>query len=264
MKIKSIIKLKTIVLKIKSILISQPKPTDLEKSPYTKLAEKHKIQVDYFKFIKIEGVSSKEFRKARTNIATYSAVIFTSRQAVDHFFRIAKELRIEVSEELKYFCMSESTAYYLQNYVQYRKRKIFHGERTFMDLMTIIKKHPEDNFLFPCSETHKQDLPDALTAEKIDYTKAVIYKTVACNLSKIEVIDYDMLVFFSPSGVKSLLKNYPDYKQEGQVIATFGKTTTDTARDLGLEVSIAAPTPKAPSMSMAIENYVKEANKRKR
>ncbi|MCK5846019.1 MAG: uroporphyrinogen-III synthase [Bacteroidales bacterium] len=251
-------------MKIKSILISQPKPADLEKSPYTKLTEKHKLTVDYFKFIKIEGIPSIDFRKARTNIQSYSAVIFTSRQAVDHFFRIAKELRIEVSEELKYFCMSESTAYYLQNYVQYRKRKIFHGERTFMDLMTIIKKHPDDKYLFPCSETHKMDLPNALTKEGIDFTKAIIYKTSACDLSKINVKEYDMLVFFSPSGVKSLIKNFPDYQQEEQIIATFGKTTTDAAKVLGLNVSIAAPTPKAPSMSMAIENFVKETNKRKR
>ncbi|OYT12408.1 MAG: uroporphyrinogen-III synthase [Bacteroidetes bacterium 4572_112] len=251
-------------MKIKSILVSQPKPADLEKSPYTKLADKHKLTVDYFKFIKIEGIPSKDFRKARTNVADYSAVIFTSRQAVDHFFRIAKELRIEVAEDLKYFCMSESTAYYLQNYVQFRKRRIFHGERTFHDLMTIIKKHPDENYLFPCSETHKQDLPDALTKEGITYTKAVIYKTAACDLSKIAVKEYDMLVFFSPSGIKSLMKNFPDYEQGEQIIATFGKTTTATAKDFGLKVKIEAPTPKAPSMSMAIENYVKESNKRKR
>ena len=251
-------------MKIKSILVSQPKPADLEKSPYTKLADKHKLTVDYFKFIKIEGIPSKDFRKARTNVAEYSAVIFTSRQAVDHFFRIAKELRVEVSEDLKYFCMSESTAYYLQNYVQFRKRRIFHGERTFLDLMTIIKKHPDENYLFPCSETHKQDLPDALTKEGIKYTKAIIYKTVACDLSKIAVKEYDMLVFFSPSGIKSLMKNFPNYEQGDQIIATFGKTTTATAKDLGLNIKIEAPTPKAPSMSMAIENYVKESNKRKR
>ena len=251
-------------MKIKSILVSQPKPADLEKSPYTKLADKHKLTVDYFKFIKIEGIPSKDFRKARTNVAEYSAVIFTSRQAVDHFFRIAKELRVEVSEDLKYFCMSESTAYYLQNYVQFRKRRIFHGERTFLDLMTIIKKHPDENYLFPCSETHKQDLPNALTKEGIKYTKAIIYKTVACDLSKIAVKEYDMLVFFSPSGIKSLMKNFPNYEQGDQIIATFGKTTTATAKDLGLNIKIEAPTPKAPSMSMAIENYVKESNKRKR
>ena len=251
-------------MKIKTILVSQPKPADLGKSPYTKLAEKHKLTVDYFKFIKIEGIPSIDFRKARTNVLDYNAVIFTSRQAVDHFFRIAKELRVDVPEDMKYFCMSESTAFYLQNYVQYRKRKIFHGERTFMDLLTVIKKHEDDKFLFPCSETHKEDFPNALTAEGIDYTKAVIYKTVACNLKKIAVSDYDMLVFFSPSGIKSLIKNFPDFDQKDQIIATFGNTTTATAKELGLKVAITAPTPKAPSMSMAIENFVKEANKRKR
>ncbi len=251
-------------MKIKSILVSQPKPADLGKSPYTKLAEKHKLSVDYFKFIKIEGIESKEFRKARINVLDYSAVIFTSRQAVDHYFRIAKELRAEISEDMKYFCMSESTAFYLQNYVQYRKRRIFHGERTVADLMAVIKKHSSDTFLFPCSETQKDDLPDALTAEKITYEKAVIYKTVACDIHDVHVKEYDMLVFFSPSGIKSLMKNFPDFEQGEQIIATFGKTTTTTAKELGLKVDIIAPSPKSPSMSMAIENYVKEANKRKR
>lgn len=251
-------------MKIKSILVSQPQPADLEKSPYTKLAEKHKLTVDYFKFIKIEGIESKEFRKARVNILDYSAVIFTSRQAVDHFFRIAKELRAEITEDMKYFCMSESTAFYLQNYVQYRKRRIFHGERTVEDLMAVIKKHNADNFLFPCSETQKDDLPNELTKEGITYEKAVIYKTAACDIHDVHVNDYDMLVFFSPSGIKSLMKNFPDFEQGEQIIATFGQTTTDTAKELGLNVDIIAPSPKSPSMSMAIENYVKEANKRKR
>ena len=251
-------------MKIKNILVSQPKPTDLLKSPYTKLSEKYKLNVDYFKFIKVVGVPSKEFRKARTNLKEYTSVIFTSRQAVDHFFRIAKELRVEISEELKYFCMSESTAYYLQNYVQYRKRKIFHGERTFMDLMTIIKKFPDESYLFPCSEIHKQDLPNALSKEGISFQKAIIYKTVACDLTSIKLDDYEMLVFFSPSGIKSLLENFPNYEQGKQVIATFGKTTQQAAKELGLKANIIAPAPKHPSMSMAIEAYVKESNKRKR
>lgn len=251
-------------MKVKNILVSQPPPVDLEKSPYTKLAEKYKLNVDYFKFIKIEGVPSKEFRQSRINILDYSAVIFTSRQAVDHFFRIAKEVRADIPEDMKYFCISESTAYYLQNYVQYRKRKIFHGKQSFADLMDVIKKHKEDKYLFPCSEIHKTDIPDALEKEGIQYEKAIIYRTLACDLSKIDVKQYDMLVFFSPSGVKSLFKNFPDFDQENQIIATFGKTTAEAATNAGLKLNVTAPSQVAPSMTMAIEQFVKETNKRKR
>ena len=251
-------------MKIKNILISQPQPVDLEKSPYTRLAEKYKLNIDYYKFIKIEGVPSKEFRQSRINISDYSAIIFTSRQAVDHFFRIAKDVRADISEETKYFCISESTAYYLQNYVQFRKLKIFHGKQSFADLMDVIKKHKEDKFLFPCSEIHKDDIPEALEKEEIKFEKAVIYRTLACDLCDIKVMDYDMLVFFSPSGIKSLFKSYPDFVQGDKVIAAFGKTTADAAKEAGLKVVVFAPTQQAPSMTMAIENYVKESNKRKR
>jgi uroporphyrinogen-III synthase len=251
-------------LKIKSILVSQPPPADIQKSPYNRLIDKFKISVDYFKFIKIDGIPSKEFRQARVNILNYSAVIFTSRQAVDHFFRIAKEVRANIPEDMKYFCISESTAYYLQNYVQYRKRKIFHGKQSFADLMEVIKKHKDNKFLFPCSEIHKQDIPEALTKEGIEFEKTVIYRTLACDLSKIDITSYDMLVFFSPSGIKSLYKNFPDFEQGEQAIATFGKTTAEAAKKAGLKIQVNAPTPKAPSMSMAIEQFVKDANKRKR
>ena len=251
-------------MKIKSILVSQPPPADIQKSPYNKLIDKYKISVDYFKFIKIDGIPSKEFRQARVNILDYSAVIFTSRQAVDHFFRIAKEVRANIPEDMKYFCISESTAYYLQNYVQYRKRKIFHGKQSFADLMEVIKKHKDNKFLFPCSEIHKQDIPNALEKEGIEFEKAVIYRTLACDLSKIDITSFDMLVFFSPSGIKSLFKNFPNFEQGEQAIATFGKTTAEAAKKAGLTIQVDAPTPKAPSMSMAIEQYVKDSNKRKR
>ncbi|RLD44877.1 MAG: uroporphyrinogen-III synthase [Bacteroidetes bacterium] len=251
-------------MKIKSILVSQPPPADIQKSPYNKLIDKYKISVDYFKFIKIDGIPSKEFRQARVNILDYSAVIFTSRQAVDHFFRIAKEVRANIPEDMKYFCISESTAYYLQNYVQYRKRKIFHGKQSFADLMEVIRKHKDNKFLFPCSEIHKQDIPNALEKEGIEFEKAVIYRTLACDLSKIDITSYDMLVFFSPSGIKSLFKNFPDFEQGEQAIATFGKTTAEAAKSAGLKIQVNAPTPKAPSMSMSIEQYVKDSNKRKR
>ncbi len=251
-------------MKVKNILVSQPPPVDLEKSPYTRLAEKYKLTIDYFKFIKIDGIPSKEFRQSRVNILDYSAVIFTSRQAVDHYFRIAKEVRADIPEDMKYFCISESTAYYLQNYIQFRKRKVFHGKQTFADLMTVIKKHKDDKYLFPCSEIHKQDIPDALKKEGIEFEKAVIYRTLACDLSKIDIESYDMLVFFSPSGVKSLFKNFPDFEQKKQIVATFGKTTATAAKDAGLKLTVIAPSQAAPSMSMAIEQFVKEANKRKR
>ncbi len=251
-------------MKVKNILVSQPPPANLAKSPYTKLADKYKLNIDYFKFIKIEGIPSAEFRKDRVNIPEFTAVIFTSRQAVDHFFRIAKEVRAEISEDMKYFCLSESTAYYLQNYIQFRKRKIFHGKQTFNDLLEIIRKHSDDKFLFPCSEIHKQDIPKALDAEGIAYEKAVIYRTLACDLSKVDINSYDMLVFFSPSGIKSLINNFPDFEQGDQVIATFGKTTAKAAVNAGLRVNVMAPSKTAPSMSMAIEQYVKETNKRKR
>jgi len=251
-------------LKVKNILVSQPPPADIQKSPYNRLIDKFKINVDYFKFIKIDGIPSKEFRQTRVNILDYSAVIFTSRQAVDHFFRIAKEVRANIPEDMKYFCISESTAYYLQNYVQYRKRKIFHGKQSFADLMEVIKKHKDNKFLFPCSEIHKQDIPNALTKEGIEFEKAIIYRTLACDLSKIDIATYDMLVFFSPSGIKSLYKNFPDFEQGEKAIATFGKTTAEAAKKAGLKINVNAPTPKAPSMSMAIEQFVKDSNKRKR
>jgi uroporphyrinogen-III synthase len=250
-------------LKIKNILVSQPAPADLAKSPYTKLAEKYKLEVEYHKFIKIEGIPTKEFRRNRINLLDYSAVIFTSRQAVDHYFRIAKDMRVNIPDDMKYFCISESTAFYLQKYVQFRKRKIFHGKLNFNDLMEIIKKHRDEKYLLPCSEIHKPDIPETLEKNKINFTKAVIYRTLASDLSKLDIEKYDMLVFFSPSGVKSLFKNFPDYKQGDTQIATFGATTAKAAQDMGLTINVQAPTKKSPSMTMAIEEFIK-AQKKKR
>lgn len=250
-------------MKIKNILVSQPAPADLTKSPYTKLAAKYKLEVDYRKFIKIEGIPTKDFRQSRINILDYSAVIFTSRQAVDHYFRIAKDMRANIPDDMKYFCISESTAFYLQKYIQFRKRKIFHGKLQFKDLMDIIKKHRDEKYLLPCSEIHKADIPDMLTQNKIDFDKAIIYRTLASDLSKVDVASYDMLVFFSPSGVKSLFKNFPAYSQEETQIATFGATTAKAATDMGLTINIQAPTKKSPSMTMAIEEFVKAQKKKK-
>jgi len=251
-------------LKIKNILVSQPKPLDLEKSPYGDLALKYKLNIEFYKFIKIEGIPAKDFRKDRVNIADHTAVIFTSRSAVDHFFRITKELRIEVSDTMKYFCISESTAFYLQKYVQYRKRKIFHGKQNFADLIDIICKHKAEKFLLPCSDIHKVSMSELLDSNNIDYTKAVIYKTVASNLSKLEIEKYDMLIFFSPSGIASLFKNFPNYQQNGAIIAAFGPTTSSAIINAGLRLDLSAPTKASPSMTMAIEEYILNESKKKK
>lgn len=249
-------------MKIKNILVSQPKPIDLEKSPYGDLAKKHKINIDFHKFIKIEGIPAKDFRKDRVSINEHTAVIFTSRNAVDHFFRMAKEMRVEVPNSMKYFCISESTAFYLQKYVQYRKRKIFHGRQNFADLIDIIIKHKAEKFLLPCSDIHKASIPMLLEENEIAFSKAIIYKTVASNLSKVDILKYDMLIFFSPSGVASLFKNFPDYIQNGTLIAAFGPTTIKAVVDAGLKLDVAAPTKTSPSMTMAITEYIQIEKKR--
>lgn len=242
--------------KVKTILVSQPKPAT-EKSPYFNLAEKMKVKIDFRPFIHVEGVDSKEFKKEKINPLDFSAIILTSRNAVDHFFRVCEDLGVEMPGDTKYFCISESTAVYLQKYIVYRKRKVFFGKQTMGDLMDILKKHQAEKFLLPCSDILKDSIPTLLEGAKIDYTKAVLYKTVASDLSDLSDITYDMLVFFSPAGIKSLYKNFPDFKQNKTRIATFGKTTLDAAEEYGLEVQIPAPLPNAPSMTMAIEQYIK-------
>jgi len=250
-------------MKLKNILISQPQPSDLEKSPYRDLADKYNIKFDYHKFFKIEGIPAREFRQDRINILDYSAVIFTSRHAVDHFFRIAKEMRVDIPETLKYFCISEAIALYLQKYVQYRKRKIFHGKLTSPNIMDLILKHREEKFLFPCSDIHKLDVPDLLDKHSIKYSKAVIYKTVDDDLSFIDIKKYDMLILFSPSGVKSLFNNFPDFEQGTTIIAAFGSTTAQAILDANLTLDINAPTKTAPSMAMALEQYIIKLIKKK-
>ena len=237
--------------KVKSILVTQPKP-ETEKNPYVDLAKKFNLKIDFRPFIHIEGIPAAVFRKDRINISDYSAVILTSRNAADHFFRICIEMRVTVPESLKYFCVSESTAYYLQKFVTYRKRKIFSGKQTVFDLIDVIKKHREEKFLVPCTDIHKQDIFDLLDTEKISYTKAVIYKTVASDLSDLANVNYDVLVFFSPSGIKSLLKNFPKFKQNNTRIAAFGPTTAQAVQEAGLRLDIQAPIPAAPSMTMAL------------
>lgn len=248
-------------LRVKTILVSQPKP-DTERSPYFELASKHKVTIDFRPFIHIEGVNEIDFRQERINLLEYSAVIFTSRNAVDHYFRIAKESRTTIPDSMKYFCISESTAYYLQKYVVYRKRKIFHGKQRFSDLVEVMKKHKKEKFLLPCSDILKAEIPELLEKGKFDWTKAILYKTVCSDLSDLEDVFYDMLVFFSPAGIESLFLNFPNFKQNNTRIAVFGPTTAKAAKDAGLNVNINAPTQEAPSMTMAIENYIKEHNKK--
>ncbi len=233
----------------------------MEKSPYGQLIKKYSLNIDFHKFIRIEGVPAKDFRKARVNILDYSAIIFSSRNAVDHFFRMCTEMRVMVPDDLKYFCISESTAFYLQKYIQYRKRKIFYGKQTFDELTDVLRKHKNEKYLLPCSDIHKQDMTKKLDQYKISYKKAVFYKTVASDISEIEIDKYDMLVFFSPAGVASLLKNRPDFSQENTLIAAFGPTTIQAVKDNGLTLNIMAPTPTAPSMSMAMDEYLEQAEK---
>jgi uroporphyrinogen-III synthase len=247
-------------LKVKSILVTQPKP-ETDKSPYFDLAKKYNVKIDFRPFIHVEPIAAKDFRKDRINILDYSAVIFTSRNAADNFFRICVEMRVNVPESMKYFCVSESTAFYLQKYVVYRKRKIFYGKQTINDLMDVIKKHRKEKFLVPCTDIHKQEIFETLDANEIEYTKAVIYKTVASDLSDLANVNYDVLVFFSPSGIKSLFKNFPKFKQNATRIAAFGPTTAQAVQDAGLRLDIQAPVPAAPSMTMALEQYIKKNNR---
>lgn len=246
---------------VKSILVSQPKPEN-DKSPYFDLSGKYKVKVDFRPFIHVEGVSAQEFRKERINILEHTAIILTSRNAVDHFFRMATDLRINVPDAMKYFCLSESTAYYLQKYVVYRKRKIFHGRQKFEDLLDVMTKHKDERFLLPCSDITKDKIPNMLTDGGYNFSKAVFYKTVCSDLSDLANVNYDMLVFYSPSGIKSLYQNFPKFKQNNTRIAAFGPTTAKAVESHGLTLDVAAPAPNAPSMTMAIEHYIKKANKK--
>lgn len=243
-------------MKVKNILISQPKPADLERTPYAELIRKFNVNVSFEKFIKVEGISSQEFRRTKVSFSNHSAVILTSRHAVDHYFRMAKELRFDIPDTMKYFCISESTAFYLQKYIQYRKRKIFFGKQQFSDLIDIIKKHGDENFLVPSADIHKQSMFKLLDSAKIKYTRAVIYQTVAANLSHVDIDSFDCLIFFSPAGIKSLQKNFPDYEQGEKIIGAFGHTTTKAVKDAGYSLTIPAPTQSAPSMTMALDEFL--------
>ena len=247
---------------IKTILVSQPKPEG-EKSPYYDLAEKYKLKIDFRPFIHVVGVDAQEFRLQKVNIPEHTAVILTSKTAIDHFFRIAEEIRFEVPDSMKYFCISEAVALYLQKYVTYRKRKIFYGKQTIEDLVEVMKKHKAEKFLLPCTDILRDKIPETLEEHKYNFTKAILYKTVASDLSDLEDVYYDMLVFFSPGGIESLLKNFPDFKQNNTKIAAFGPTTSNAVIKNNLRLDLHAPMPNAPSMTGAIELFVKEELKKK-
>ncbi|TDN95238.1 uroporphyrinogen-III synthase [Salegentibacter sp. 24] len=248
-------------MKVKTILVSQPEPK-VENSPYFELEEKQKVKIDFIPFIHVEGVSSKEVRQQKVDLTKYSAIILTSRNAVDHFFRIAEDLRFKVPDTLKYFCLSEAVAYYLQKYVVYRKRKIYVGKRTFADLSPLIKKYKNEKFLLPSSDMLKPDVPKTLNKLGVEWKQATFYRTVVSDLSHLRDVTYDILVFFSPSGIKSLFENFPDFEQKETKIAVFGNTTIKAAKEHGLTVNIKAPTPDTPSMTMALQKYIAEVNKK--
>lgn len=243
------------------MLVSQPKPNS-EKSPYFDLAEKYGLKIDFRPFIKVDPIFAKEFRQQRITILDHTAVVFTSRTAIDHFFRLCEEMRLVVPETMKYFCISEQVALYLQKYIVYRKRKIFHGVNGKADeLVQLIQKHNTETFIIPVSDVHKEDLLVKLDDKKVDYTKAVMYRTVSNDFAPEEPFDYDMLVFFSPSGVASLLKNFPAFEQGELAIATLGPTTAKAVKDAGLRLDAEAPTPEAPSITAALDAFLKENHK---
>jgi len=249
--------------KIKNILISQPKPVETDKNPYFDLARKHGLNLTFKQFIKVEGLTPQDFRTQRIDILEHGAVIITSKLAVDHYFRICNEMRITVPENMKYFCINEQIAYYLQKYIQYRKRKIFFGHGTIVDLVDVIRKNRNEKFLIPVSDVHREQIVDFLDELQITYTKGTFYKTVCANVSEIKNIhEFDLVVFFTPMGIKSLKQNFPTLKQGGLRIAAFGYATAQMLKDLGLRLDIFAPNPQNPSMSGAIETYIKESNKR--
>ncbi len=247
-------------MKVKKVLVSQPKPSS-GKSPYYDIAEKYGVEIEFRPFIKVEGLSAKEFRQSKISISDFTAIIFTARTAIDHFFRLCEEMRINIPDTMKYFCTTESIALYLQKYIIYRKRKIFHGNNGKLeDLLPSLIKHKKEKFLFAVSDVHKEDT-SILDKNGINYTKAVMYRTVSNDFGPDEPFDYDMLLFFSPSGIDSLMKNFPDFKQNDIRIGCFGATTAQAVRNAGLRLDIEAPSVKAPSMTAALDNFLKEDSK---
>jgi uroporphyrinogen-III synthase len=249
-------------VKIRKILVSQPEPQN-PKSPYFELARKYNLKIEFKPFNQVEGISVKDFRQQKINLLEFTAVIFTSKTGIDHFFRVCNEMRVVVPDTMKYFCITENVAFYLQKYIVYRKRKIFHGKSKFQDLIDIIIKHREDNYFVPLSEPHNAEIPELLEKNNIKFTIGTLYKTISSDFSKETDFDYDILVFYSPSGIKSLRENFPDFKQGEIKIAAFGPTTACAVEQEGFRLDINAPNPKAPSMTMALDDYLKEYNRTK-
>ena len=243
---------------VRKILVSQPKPTS-EKSPYFDIAERFGLELVFRPFIKVEGLSAREFRTQKINILDYTAVVFTSRHAIDHFFTLAHEMRIAIPEDMKYFCVTETIALYIQKYVQYRKRKVFFGSTGRVDdLLPAMTKHKTERYLVPMSDVHNDSLTQMLDSRKLQHKECVMYRTVSNDFTQEEVdnFDYDMLVFFSPSGIESLMKNFPNFDQGKIAIATFGPATAKAAHDAGLRLDLEAPTEKYPSMTGALQHYL--------
>ena len=246
---------------IKKILVSQPKPTS-EKSPYFEIAAKHNVELVFRPFIKVEGLSPKEFRQQKVSVLDYTAIVFTSRNAIDHFFMLCKELRVAIPEDMKYFCITETIALYIQKYVQYRKRKVFFGSTGKIDdLLPAMTKHKTEKYLVPLSDVHNNEISLKLDAKKLVHKEVVMYRTVSNDFTPDEPFDYDMLIFFSPSGVQALLKNFPDFKQGEIAIGTFGPTTAKAVKDAGLRLDLEAPSDKYPSITAALEDFVSQQNK---
>ena len=252
-------------MKIKKVLVSQPKP-DSGKSPYFDIAKKYDLELIFRPFIKVEGLSAKEFRTQKVNIADYTAVNLTAKTAVDNYFRLAEETRFDVPDTMKYVCTSESIANYLQKYIVYRKRKIFFGLTGKIDdqqLLAALSKHNKEKYLIPVSDVHKDNL-EVLDHHKVNYTKAVMYRTVSNDFTPDEPFDYDMLIFFSPAGIKSLTKNFPDFDQDKEEVAIgcFGLNTAKAVRDAGLRLDVEAPTSKYHSMTAALTAFLEENAKK--
>lgn len=248
-------------MKIKKILVSQPQPSS-DKSPYYDISQKYNVKIDFKPFIKVEPLSAKEFRAQRVSILDHTAIIFNARHGIDHFFRLCEEMRINVPEEMKYFCVSETVALYLQRYIQYRKRKVFFSPTGKMtDMIPLLKKHPDEKYLLITSDVQNEEIITVLNEAKIQYEKAVMYRTVSNEFDEKE-FNYDMIIFFSPVGVASLFKNFPDFVQGDIQIGCFGKTTAQAVRDAGLRLDLEAPQPDLPSMTMALEHFLKENAKK--
>ncbi|MCR5271096.1 MAG: uroporphyrinogen-III synthase [Prevotella sp.] len=243
---------------IKKILVSQPKPTS-EKSPYFDIASRFGVELVFRPFIKVEGISAREFRTQKVSILDYTAIVFTSRHAIDHFFALAKEMRVAIPEDMKYFCVTETIALYIQKYVQYRKRKVFFGTTGKIDdLIPTMVKHKTEKYLVPMSDVHNDSVARLLDSKKLNHTECVMYKTVSNDFTpeEVEAFDYDMLVFFSPAGIESLTKNFPNFDQGDIAIATFGPATAKAVQDAGLRLDLSAPSEKYPSMTSALQHFL--------